>query len=66
MHSSTVAPFNSFLTIRQVFPHCSSFIFEPDEETLYRRCVLVVPATGAASYRDAHGWSLFRDISVEP
>lgn len=45
---------------------CASFIFEPDEETLYRRCVLVVPATGAASYRDAHGWSLFRDISAEP
>ena len=34
-HSSTVAPSSSFLTIRQVFPHCSSFIpaLEPRTKT---------------------------------
>lgn len=33
MHSSTVAPFNSSRTIKQVFPHCSTFIPALDART---------------------------------
>lgn len=38
---------------------CNSFIFEPDEITLYQNCRLRIPDKSADSYRDAPGWSLF-------
>lgn len=45
---------------------CGSFIFEPDEEALYRQCRLYVPAASAERYRNAPGWNLFSDIAPIP
>lgn len=36
---------------------CASFIFEPEEDAMYRRCRLKVPE--ASRYREAPGWSIF-------
>lgn len=41
---------------------CKSFIFEPDEEALYRQCTLKVAPGKEESYRKAHGWQMFRKI----
>ena len=41
---------------------CRSFIFEPDENGLYRQCRLIVAAGAEDAYRGAHGWSLFKEI----
>lgn len=38
---------------------CGSFIFEPDEAELYRRCRLTVKPGTEARYRTAPGWRLF-------
>lgn len=41
---------------------CASFIFEPDETSLYEQCVLLVPHNQTARYGRAPGWSLFTHI----
>ncbi|MDE7414083.1 MAG: leucine-rich repeat domain-containing protein [Muribaculaceae bacterium] len=41
---------------------CNSFLFEPDEEELYSRVRVVVPASARGAYRRAHGWRLFKRI----
>ncbi len=38
---------------------CGSFIFEPDEAELYRRCRLTLKPGTEARYRAAPGWRLF-------
>lgn len=42
---------------------CSSFIFEPEEDALYRQCELKVRAESREAYRQAPGWHLFREIT---
>lgn len=52
------------LTVATPLPpafECNSFIFEPDEEQLYRQCVLRVASPEA--YRKAHGWKMFSHIT---
>lgn len=41
---------------------CESFVFEPDEEEMYRQCELIVPSGSAGLYRKSRGWSLFKNI----
>ncbi len=41
---------------------CKSFIFEPDEDSLYRQCTLLVTPGKEESYREAHGWKMFLRI----
>lgn len=42
---------------------CNSFLFEPDESELYSRCQLIVPTQSVSSYRQAHAWNKFRNIT---
>lgn len=43
---------------------CNSFIFEPDEEEMYSRCVLEVKTAAADRYRRSRGWDMFRNIKT--
>ena len=46
---------------------CESFIFEPDETSLYEQCRLLVPAGSPEHYLSAPGWRLFRAIApIQP
>ena len=38
---------------------CNSFIFEPDETSIYEKCRLHVPSGTEAAYSKAPGWNLF-------
>lgn len=42
---------------------CNSYLFEPDEEGMYKRCRLVVPAGSRKAYAGAPGWKLFKNLS---
>lgn len=42
---------------------CKSFIFEPDEDALYRGCTLRVATGKEETYRNAPGWKLFFKIT---
>lgn len=44
---------------------CKSFIFEPDEEALYRQCTLRVTPGEEERYSSAPGWKLFRNIKPD-
>ncbi len=55
------------LTVMSLTPppfDCNSFIFEPDEITLYRDCRLHVPSSSVEKYRRAPGWKLFQNIDL--
>lgn len=43
---------------------CNSFIFEPDDDEAYSRCLLLVPASEIKRYAEAPGWKLFRRIET--
>lgn len=38
---------------------CDSFIFEPEETAMYRRCRLSVPTEASSAYSRSPAWSLF-------
>lgn len=40
---------------------CGSYIFEPEEKEMYRRCRLKVRPTALADYAKAPGWTLFKE-----
>lgn len=54
------------LTVMSLTPppfDCNSFVFEPDETSLYDSCILLVPASSIEKYRRAPGWKLFKNIN---
>lgn len=41
---------------------CESFLFDPDDESAYARCLLRVPEVSLTKYRRSHCWDMFEHI----
>ncbi len=41
---------------------CESFIFDPEDDKAYERCVLKVPENGKDSYDVSKSWQMFNKI----
>lgn len=39
---------------------CESFIFDPEDQAAYQRCMLVVPGKSLQKYKSSGGWGLFQ------
>lgn len=45
---------------------CGSWIFDPEDEAAYRRCILRVPASALRAYDVSNSWQRFNKIAIEP
>ncbi len=43
---------------------CESFIFDPEDEDAYARCVLIVPENGQENYNVSKSWQMFNKIAT--
>lgn len=56
----------ALLTVPSAVPppfDCDSAIFEPEDTSLFRQCLLTVPFSAADAYRAAPGWSMFHNVT---